>query len=55
MMPLSVDRKGSRWIARSTAFLPNLAIWQEQIAVYCLWVHRQMHEDKEPGLCPSLR
>jgi hypothetical protein len=31
---LSVDRNGSRWIARSTAVLPDLAIPQEQIAVY---------------------
>jgi hypothetical protein len=30
----SVDRKGSRWIARSSAFLADLAIRQERTAVY---------------------
>ena len=35
--PLSVDRNGSLWIARSTASLPDLAIRQEQTAVYRLY------------------
>ena len=32
--PLSVDRNSSLWITRSTGFLPDLAIRQEQTAVY---------------------
>ena len=31
---LSVDRSGSLWIARSTAFLPDLVFCQEQTAAH---------------------
>jgi hypothetical protein len=50
----SVDRNGSLWIARSTAFLPDLAIRQEQTAVHRFWDSLPKKTWEGQGISPRL-